>query len=114
MKAIDHDSDAGFVSDFIYGLIKKLSLKKSLTVWNGFIIFNVVFGINVAKEIQTYVKYLDALFQRAHRGRFIRYEVLLSLQYKLCRQYPEHDFSKFVSTIMMHFYKKDVLDKEFI
>jgi len=63
------------VSDFVYNLIKQLKLSKEQGEWTGFIVFNTVFGINIAKEIKSYAKYLDAIFIRAHRAKFIKYEV---------------------------------------
>ena len=77
-------------------------------------IFNSIFGINIAKEVKTNGKYLDAIFSRAHRAKFMPYEVLLSLEYKLLKQYPDNDFTKFISTIMMGFYSGDILQKDFI
>jgi len=108
IEATEKDEDETFVSDFVYSLLKKFELKKELTEWNGYIIFNTVFGINVAKEVKGYAKYLVALFVRAHRSKFIMYESLLCLEYKLCKQYPDQDFTKYISTIMMNFYQCDI------
>lgn len=114
VAAKEQDEDSKAVTDYLYGMLKGLNIPKLLTEWNGFVIFNACFGLNVAKEVQSNNAYLDAFFSRAHRSKFLKFEVLLSLQYKLLKQYPDTDFTKFIPTIMHGFYGSDTLDKEFL
>lgn len=112
--AKEKDEDPKAVTDYLYGMLKGLNLPKALTEWNGYIIFNTIFGINVAKEVTSHNAYLDAFFSRAHRSKFLKFEVLLSLQYAVLKRYPETDFTKYIPTIMHGFYKSETLDKEFL
>jgi len=114
LSVMEDDTEGGTTADFLYNIIKKCKFTKETSEMNGFLIFNTIFGLNIAKEVKTHSKYLFATFSRAHREKFLRYEVLLSLEYKLLKQYPETDFTKYIPTIMMGFYQADVLDKEWL
>ena len=87
LEIIEINSDEAIVSEFIYNMIKKVKFGKEKSELNGFLVFNTVFGLNIAKEVKMYSKYLYAIFARAHREKFIKYEVLLSLEYKLCKYF---------------------------
>ena len=105
------------ISDSLYAKLKNLKIDKANQEKYGFIIFSTCFGINIAKEIKDNSKVLEAFFSRAHRIKFMKYEVLLILQHFLLKKFAEEEtFLKkgVIGTILNHFYEAEIFDKEYL
>jgi len=66
LEIVEDESYAKKVDDIVYSMLKKLELSSKQTIHYGFIIFNSVFGINIAKEVDSQAANIEKIFTRAH------------------------------------------------
>ena len=102
--------------DAIYKKLKGLKLDKKLKDRFDYILFNVVFDQNISSKTQISQRgqFFRKLFDRAKRGKFLEYAVLLNVQYFVHDKYKEEIDTKLTSAVLLQFNQSGILEDDFL
>ena len=79
----------------------------------AYIVFNAIFDINIAKEVNKNAPILSKLYKKL-KIQNSEQDILLNLEKFLYVRHEDQKFEKYIATILKLFYDDDLLSEEFL